>query len=80
MVSRPQEAVAAVQQLSGAYDHYYIAVNHYNQAEFALFHALGYPSRILAWQQRTGPIQPVDYSRPPQMAPVGPGIVARPDR
>jgi outer membrane protein TolC len=69
VVSRPQEAVAAIQQLNRAYDQYYVAINHYNQAQFRLYHALGYPSRILAWERRPGDIQQVDASRPPEMAP-----------
>jgi outer membrane protein TolC len=47
-VSRPQEVVAALQQLNGAYDKYFSAVADYNRAQFQLYHALGYPSRILA--------------------------------
>ena len=57
-VSRPQEAVAALQQLNRAYDGYFAAVADYNRAQFQLFHALGYPSRILACQQQwDGPWQ-----------------------
>jgi outer membrane protein TolC len=69
LVSRPQEAVAALQQLSQAYDQYYLAINQYNRAQFQLYHALGYPSRILAWQRPAGDVQDVDTSRPPEMAP-----------
>ena len=47
-VSRPQEGVAALQQLNQAYERYFIAINSYNRAEFQLYHAIGYPSRILA--------------------------------
>jgi len=66
-VSRPQEAVAALQLLNRAYDQYFIAVNNYNRAQFQLYHALGYPSRILSWDRRMGEIQAVDTSRPPEM-------------
>ena len=52
LVVRPQEAVAALQQLNQAYDQYFIAIASYNRAQFQLFHALGYPSRILAWERR----------------------------
>jgi outer membrane protein TolC len=69
LVSRPQEAVAALQQLNRAYDQYFIAVNQYNRAQFQLYHAIGYPSRILAWERRVGDLQNVDTSRPPEMAP-----------
>jgi outer membrane protein TolC len=80
LISRPQEAVAAVQQLSRAYDQYFIAINGYNRAEFELFHAMGYPSRILAWERRTGDIQPIDTTRRPEMAPVCPHVLSSPER
>ena len=80
LVVRPQEAVAALQQLNQAYDQYFIAIASYNRAQFQLFHALGYPSRILAWERRAGEIQAIDMSRPPEMAPVCPQHVAAPDR
>jgi outer membrane protein TolC len=80
LISRPQEAVAAVQQLSRAYDQYFIAINGYNRAEFELFHAMGYPSRILAWERRTGEIQPIDTTRRPEMAPVCPHVLSSPER
>jgi len=66
-ISRPQEAVAALQLLNRAYDQYFVAVNNYNRAQFQLYHALGYPSRILSWERRMGEIQAVDTSRPPEM-------------
>ena len=66
-VSRPQEAVAALQQLNRAYDQYFVAVNNYNRAQFQLYHALGYPSRILSWERRMGEIQSVDTRRLPEM-------------
>ena len=66
-VSRPQEAVAALQQLTRAYDQYFVAINNYNRAQFQLYHALGYPSRILSWERRMGEIQTVDTSRPAEM-------------
>lgn len=80
LVNRPQEAVAALQQLSRAYDNYYTAVNGYNRAQFRLYHALGCPSRILASDRPAGEIQSVNTSRPPQMAPVCPHVVSSPDR
>ena len=79
-IIRPQEAVAALQALIRAYGNYYAAVNSYNRAEFRLYHALGYPSRILASDHPAGEIQPVDTTRPPQMAPVCPHLVSSPDR
>jgi outer membrane protein TolC len=80
LVNRPQEAVAALQELNRAYDNYYAAVNSYNRAQFQLYHALGCPSRILASDRPAGEIQPVDTRRPPQMAPVCPHVVSSPDR
>ena len=70
LVNRPQEAVAALQQLGRAYDSYYVTINGYNRAQFQLYHALGFPSRILAAERPRGAIQPVDTRRPPQMGPV----------
>jgi outer membrane protein TolC len=63
-VSRPQEAVAALQQLNRAYDQYFTAVNNFNRAEFQLYHALGYPSRILACERQLGDMRPVEDDRP----------------
>jgi isopentenyl diphosphate isomerase/L-lactate dehydrogenase-like FMN-dependent dehydrogenase len=68
-VSRPQEAVAALQQLNLAYQRYFTAVNKYNQAEFQLYHAIGYPSRIVALERPTGEIQAIDTNRPAEMMP-----------
>jgi outer membrane protein TolC len=70
LVTRPQEAVAALQQLARSYDNYFLSVSDYNRAEFRLYRALGYASGVLAYQQPTGPIVPVDLNRPAQMAPV----------
>jgi len=47
LVIRPQEAVAAVQSLAGAYGDYYGAIADYNRAQFLLFRALGFPSQIV---------------------------------
>jgi len=80
LIIRPQEAVAALEALIRAYKNYYSAVNGYNRAEFRLYYALGYPSRILASECPPGTIQPVDLTRPPQMAPVYPHLVSSPDR
>jgi outer membrane protein TolC len=50
LVIRPQEAVAAVQTLSQAYNAYYRAVADYNRAQFRLYRALGQPAQVLARQ------------------------------
>jgi outer membrane protein TolC len=70
LVNRPQEVVAALQQLQQAYVNYYATANDYNRAQFRLFRALGYPAQTLACSDSFGPVVPVDTSRPPQMAPV----------
>ena len=72
LVNRPQEVVAALQQLATAYDNYFGAINDYNRAQFRLYHAAGYPAGMLAYESALGPLQPVDTNRPPQMAPVCP--------
>jgi hypothetical protein len=71
LVTLPQEAVAALQQLAHAYDSYFISVSEYNRAEFRLFRALGYAAQALAYDSTIGPMLPVDAKRPPQMAPAG---------
>src|SRR5262249_45723152 len=77
-VVRPQEAVAALQQLESAYRNYFTTVGDYNRAQFRLYRALGYPAGILACEQPPGEPVPVDTTRPPQMAPVrNPGQEAK---
>lgn len=68
LVNRPQEAVAALQQLGRAYDIYYSAIGNYNRAQFQLYRALGFPSRKLTCDPSIGDVQRVDTSRPPCMA------------
>ena len=69
LVNRPQEAVAALQQLNRAYDVYFAAITA-TTAQFQLYRALGYPARILICDHPVGEVQSVDTSRPPSMAPV----------
>jgi outer membrane protein TolC len=69
LVNRPQEVVAALQQLQQAYITYYGSANDYSRAQFRLFRALGYPAQGLACGSSLGTPVPVDTSRPPQMAP-----------
>jgi outer membrane protein TolC len=64
LVVRPQEAVAALQQLQGAYLNYFLTVADYNRAQFRLYRALGYPAQVLACEKPAGPIVPVDPLRP----------------
>ena len=70
LVNRPQEVVAALQQLQQAYITYYTSANDYSRAQFRLFRALGYPAQGLACGGSLGAPVPVDATRPPQMAPV----------
>jgi hypothetical protein len=68
---RPQEVVFALQLLMAAYEHYIDTVADYNTAQFAMFHELGYPAREIAFSRRTGPVLPVNTSRPDYLPPVG---------
>jgi hypothetical protein len=70
LVIRPQEAVAALQQLQQAYINYYTSTNDYNRAQFLLFHALGYASQSLSCSDSFGKVLPVDPSRPAPLPPV----------
>jgi outer membrane protein TolC len=70
LVNRPQEVVAALQQLQQAYFNYYSSTNDYNRAQFQLYRALGYPAQHLACGDSFGPTRPVDTSRPPPLPPV----------
>ncbi len=80
LVNRPQEAVAALQQLNRAYDIFYAAVNGYNRAQFQLYWAIGFPARAVICDCPVGPAQAVDTSRPPGMAPVCPHCFRVPAR
>lgn len=80
LIIRPQEAIAALQQLNRAYENYYRTIAGFNQAEFQLYHALGYPSRNVAAERPLGEIQPIDTHRPPQMDPVCPHMISDPCR
>jgi outer membrane protein TolC len=70
LVNRPQEVVAALQQLQQAFINYYATVNDYNRAQFRLYRALGYPAQGLACSDSLGPKVPVDLTRPPPLPPV----------
>ncbi len=59
LVIRPQEVVAALDQLNRAYGNYFTAANDYNRAQFRLFRAMGYPASILACERPTGPVLPI---------------------
>jgi hypothetical protein len=51
LLVRPQEAVAAVQELAQAYTDYFGAVADYNRAQFRLYRALGNPVPPLASEE-----------------------------
>ena len=73
LITRPQEAVYALQLLMRAFDEYFTTVAEYNRAQFELFHALGYPAREVAQLRPPGEVLPVDTARPPYLPPVGNG-------
>src|SRR5262249_25610276 len=54
---RPQEVVAALQALAGAYADYYAATADYDRAQFRLYHALGNPAQALAGDAHCGSAQ-----------------------
>lgn len=72
-VFRPQEAVFALGLLKRGYDNYFATVADYNQAQFALFHALGYPAKEVEQVRPPGPAAPVDTTRPAALPPVSTG-------
>jgi hypothetical protein len=73
LISRPQEAVFALDLLRTAFDEYFTTVADYNRAQFDLFHALGYPAREVALEHLPGELRPVDLARPRFLPPVGNG-------
>ncbi len=73
IVYRPQESVYALKLLQTAFDEYFDTVAEYNQAQFELFHALGYPAHELTLLRSPGELGPTDTSRPGYMPGVGIG-------
>ncbi len=73
LITRPQEAVYSLQMLRVAFDEYFSTVAEYNQAQFELFHALGYPAHEVAQFRAPGAPVPVDTDRPSYLPPVGNG-------
>jgi outer membrane protein TolC len=73
LISRPQEAIYALQLLNTAFDDYFTTVAEYNRAQFDLFHALGYPAQEVTSLRPPGDILPVDTARPQFLPPVGHG-------
>jgi outer membrane protein TolC len=72
-IFRPQEVTFSLQLLQRGYDHYFDTVAEYNEAQFDLFHALGYPAQELAKLRPPGDAVPVDTSRPAYLPEVGTG-------
>ncbi|HWB00271.1 MAG TPA: TolC family protein [Pirellulales bacterium] len=72
-IYRPQEAVMALESLMTAYDQYFATVADYNRAQFALFHALGYPARELSALRPPGEAELVNTDRPGYLPRVGVG-------
>lgn len=70
LVNRPQEVVAALQQLDDAYKKYFQCVQDYNRSQFRLFRAVGFPAEVLACQRVAGAILPIDTERPFDLPPV----------
>jgi hypothetical protein len=70
---RPQEVTTALQLLKRGYDHYFGTAAEYNEAQFELFHALGFPAQELSKAKPPGEAVPVDTSRPPYLPAVGTG-------
>ncbi|MGC8643035.1 MAG: TolC family protein, partial [Isosphaeraceae bacterium] len=73
LITRPQEAIYALELLKRAFDEYFGTVAEYNRAQFELFHALGYPAREIARFQPAGEVLPVNTARPAYLPPVGNG-------
>jgi hypothetical protein len=73
LITRPQEAVYALDLLRLAFEEYFNTVAEYNKAQFELFHALGYPAREVALEHLPGELRPVELARPNFLPPVGNG-------
>jgi hypothetical protein len=56
--------VVSLRQLYRAYVNYFQTVRDYNQSQFRLYRALGYPARILTCEQSFGEVLPQNTGRP----------------
>jgi len=70
LVNRPQEVVAALQQLNVAYRSYFTSVQDYNRSQFKLFRSVGYPAAVLAMEKNPSVPIDVDTTRPYDLPPV----------
>ncbi len=64
-IVRPQEVVAAVQDLAQAYANYYGAIADSNRAQFRLYRALGQPAKLIGGDSN----HPEDGQPPPPLPP-----------
>jgi hypothetical protein len=69
-IFRPQEAVYSLELLYVAFREYFTTVADYNRAQFALFHALGYPADEVARTNPPGELLPATTARPGYLPPV----------
>jgi hypothetical protein len=72
-IFRPQEAVIALEHLLTSYNEYFATVAEYNQAQFEMFWALGYPAEELSKLNPPGQVHPVKTTRVPYMPEVDAG-------
>jgi outer membrane protein TolC len=73
LISRPQEAIYAIQLLKQDFEEYFKTVADYNRAQFSLFHALGYPAYEISEMRSPGEVLSVPTARPRFLPPVGTG-------
>jgi outer membrane protein TolC len=73
LINRPEEVVFALQKMKTSFDYYFMTVAEYNRAQFALFHALGYPANEVTNLHPPGEVIPIDTTRPAFLPPVGNG-------
>jgi len=73
-IVRPQEVVAAMQNLAQAYTAYYLAVADSNRAQFRLYRALGQPAQRLSQEanEALGPASSVAEPAKPSVPPAPP--------
>ena len=63
-VFRPQEVVAALEDIRKCYDNYFTTVAEYNIAQFEMYRALGYPAKEVIAKTPPGDTVPVNTDRP----------------
>jgi outer membrane protein TolC len=73
LVVRPQEVVAALQELNLAFQDYSSAVSSFNRAQFELYRAMGRPAQWVTTLQR--PVVPMGPGEAAPAPPIVPGVV-----